>query len=125
MPLRSLYEYVSSLTRPIRYTEETRGGESCAADSDATGLVRIHDCPNPPDSLHRGNRRREVAVPQAVMQRGLYEYVGCLTRPVTIYGGNRRWGRAVPQTVMQRGLYQYVSSLTRPASPTCVGEGNR
>ena len=66
-----------------------------------------------------------MAVPQAVMQRGLYEYVGSLTRPVTIYGGNRRWGRAVPQTVMQRGLYQYVSSLTRPASPTCVGEGNR
>ena len=48
MPLRSLYEYVSSLTRPIRYMEETRGGESCAADRDATNLVPIRRCPNPP-----------------------------------------------------------------------------
>ena len=29
MPLRSLYEYVSSLTRPIRYMEETRGEKGC------------------------------------------------------------------------------------------------
>ena len=48
MPLRSLYEYVSALTRPIRYTEETGGGENCAADRDATNLVPIHKCPNPP-----------------------------------------------------------------------------
>ena len=48
MPLRSLYEYVSSLTRPIRYMEETRGGESCAADRDATDPVPIRWCPNPP-----------------------------------------------------------------------------
>ena len=28
--------------------EETRGGENCAADRDATNLVPIHKCPNPP-----------------------------------------------------------------------------
>ena len=28
MPLRSLYQYVGALTRPIRYMEETRGGEN-------------------------------------------------------------------------------------------------
>ena len=28
--------------------EETRGGESCAADRDATNLVPIHKCPDPP-----------------------------------------------------------------------------
>ena len=58
MPLRSLYEYVSSLTRPIRYMEETRGGESCAADRDATNLVPIHWVPNPPDLIHGGNQGR-------------------------------------------------------------------
>ena len=57
MPLRSLYEYVSSLTRPIRYMEETRGGESCAADRDATDPVPIHKCPNPPDIAHLRGRR--------------------------------------------------------------------
>ena len=57
MPLRSLYEYVSSLTRPIRYMEETRGGENCAADRDATNPVPIHWFPNPPDIAHLRGRR--------------------------------------------------------------------
>ena len=65
MPLRSLYEYVSSLTRPIRYMEETRGGESCAADRDATNLVPIHKCPDPPgdDTTQKPVEKKGLAVP--------------------------------------------------------------
>lgn len=31
---------------------------SVTTDNDAAGLVRIHDCPNPPDSIHGGNQGR-------------------------------------------------------------------
>ena len=48
MTLRGLYGYMTALTRPIRYTEETRGGKSCAADRDATNPVPIRQFPNPP-----------------------------------------------------------------------------
>ena len=44
--LPTLYQYVGALTRPA--WEETRGGESCAADRDATDPVPIYWFPNLP-----------------------------------------------------------------------------
>ena len=64
MPLRGLYGYMTALTRPIRYMEETRGGESCAADRDATILVPIHKFPNPPgDDTTQKPVEKKMAVP--------------------------------------------------------------
>ena len=59
MPLRSLYGYMTALTRPIRYTEETRGEESCDEDRDATNLVTITSAltrPASPTCVGEGNR---------------------------------------------------------------------
>ena len=64
MTLRGLYGYMTALTRPIRYTEEIRGGESCAADRDATNLVPIHKCPDPPgDDTTQKPVEKKMAVP--------------------------------------------------------------
>ena len=61
-------------------------------DRAVAGLVRIHDCPNPPDSIHGGNRGREVAVSQTETLPTLYQYIGFLTRPASptcVGEGNR------------------------------------
>ena len=44
--------------------EETRGGENCAADRDATNLVPIHKCPDPPgDDTTQKPVEKKMAVP--------------------------------------------------------------
>ena len=49
MPLRGLYQYVSSLTRPVTIQFKNRGrGSGCDADNDATDPVPIRWFPNPP-----------------------------------------------------------------------------
>ena len=58
MTLRGLYGYMTALTRPIRYMEETRGGESCAADRDATNLVTITSALTRPVTIQPKNRGR-------------------------------------------------------------------
>ena len=44
--------------------EETRGGESCDEDRDATDHVPIHKCPNPPgDDTTKKPVEKKTAVP--------------------------------------------------------------
>ena len=55
---------MTALTRPIRYTEETGGEESCAADRDAADPVPIHWFPNPPgDDTTQKPVEKKMAVP--------------------------------------------------------------
>ena len=66
MPLRSLYQYVGALTRPVTILLRNRGrvGDGCDADRDATDHVLIHWFPNPPgDDTTQKPVEKKMAVP--------------------------------------------------------------
>ena len=98
--------------------EETRGGESCAADRDATDPVPIHWFPDPPELIHGGNQGRGELCRLTVTLPTMYQYIGSLTRPIRYM--EETFGEVLPATGRLWDFHPRERALTGRTSKSAL-----